>query len=409
MDKTYACLLVYETSEKIFPNDRYLWNNRGVLLRSWERYDEAIKCFKRAIEIDPTYLRPKEGIAECLKKVHDFSNARDAYTDLFSYTQGSPQAWNNYAQCLKELEDYEGAIYAFKKSISLDPNYTEPLFNLAGILSEMKRFNKALDIVDQLISIHPGDEEAVKLREEILKVNSLKFQQMPIFRPRQVFRRVRNPTSLEELYKLVETGIQYTSVPAKLPPSVFISYRWGTTEENDWVAKVATDLITRGYDVVFDREVQSRRSEPLPVHELVALMLKCNLFLPILTERYRRRVDIGIKAYAVEEDGWVFDEYQVALKLGQLNRLTFQGIWRSGPLVPLPFTTDTVCDFRDDIDYETELNRAFPRCMATITAIGKDGDEYTTEPMERNMIQKIGKQLESTGNFDRFLIAYWMA
>ncbi|MBP6810324.1 MAG: tetratricopeptide repeat protein [Saprospiraceae bacterium] len=411
MDKPYACLLVYETSEKIFPNDRFLWNNRGVLLRSWERYEDAIRCFKRALEIDPTYVRPKEGIAECFKRMHDFPNARNAYKDLFSCTQGSPQAWNNYAECLKWSEDYEGAIDAFKKSISLDSNYTEPLYNLAGLLNEMKHFKEALEIIDQLISIEPHDNQSVSLREEILKAsaNSIKFQSLPVHIPRKVIRIGRSQSSIEALYKLVETGIQHIPVPANLPPVVFISYRWSTTEEDNWVAKFANDLKARGYDVVFDRNIQSERSEPLPVHELVALMLKCNWFVPILTEPYRRRVDIGIKATSVEEDGWVFDEYQVALKLGQMNRLAFKGIWRSGPVVPLPFQIDSVCDFRNDYDYETEMNRAFSRCMATITGITKAGREFTTDPIERILVQELGRQLENTGKFDRFLISYWMA
>lgn len=30
-----------------------LWNNKGVALRSIGRYDEAIECFNKSLEIDP--------------------------------------------------------------------------------------------------------------------------------------------------------------------------------------------------------------------------------------------------------------------------------------------------------------------------------------------------------------------
>ena len=33
--------------------DPDLWNNKGVALRSLGRYDEAIECFNRSLEIDP--------------------------------------------------------------------------------------------------------------------------------------------------------------------------------------------------------------------------------------------------------------------------------------------------------------------------------------------------------------------
>lgn len=410
-DKPHASLLVYQSSEKIFPNDRYLWNNRGALFRFWERYDEAIACYKKALSIDPSYLFAKEGLADCFQRMHDFTNALNVYKELFSVTEGSPQAWNKYAQCLKETKDYEGAIFAYKKSVSLDLNYTEPIYNLAGLLNQLKLFPEALDVIEQLIFSNPDDNEAIKLRGEILKksINPIRFEQLPIHVPRQVLRSNRNFKSLEELDKIITAGINNIPLPATLPPSAFISYRWGSVEENEWVSKFAADLTERGYDVVFDREVQSQRSEPLPVHELVALMLKCNLFLPILTERYRRRVDRGLKAYAVEEDGWVFDEYQVGLKLGKLKRLNFKGIWRSGPVVPVPFRPENVCDFRNDNNYDNEMNRAFSRCMANITGFILNGGTYTTDPIERIMVKTVGKELERTGQYNSFLISYWMA
>ena len=30
-----------------------LWNNKGVALRSMGRYDEALECFNRSLELDP--------------------------------------------------------------------------------------------------------------------------------------------------------------------------------------------------------------------------------------------------------------------------------------------------------------------------------------------------------------------
>ena len=34
-------------------NDPDLWNYKGVVLRSMGRYDEAIECFNKSLEIDP--------------------------------------------------------------------------------------------------------------------------------------------------------------------------------------------------------------------------------------------------------------------------------------------------------------------------------------------------------------------
>jgi Flp pilus assembly protein TadD len=34
-------------------NDPELWNHKGVALRSLGRYDEAMECFNKSLELDP--------------------------------------------------------------------------------------------------------------------------------------------------------------------------------------------------------------------------------------------------------------------------------------------------------------------------------------------------------------------
>lgn len=34
-------------------NDPELWNYKGVVLRSMGRYDEALECFNKSLELDP--------------------------------------------------------------------------------------------------------------------------------------------------------------------------------------------------------------------------------------------------------------------------------------------------------------------------------------------------------------------
>ena len=58
--------------------------------------------------------------------------------------------------------------------------------------------------------------------------------------------------------------------------------------------------------------------------------------MPILTEPYRRRVELAANDVAVKEDGWVFDEWQLALKLYVIERIRIAGVWRAGPVVPVP-------------------------------------------------------------------------
>jgi len=43
----------FEQALLLNQNDPNLWNNKGVTLRSLGRYEEAMVCFNKSLEIDP--------------------------------------------------------------------------------------------------------------------------------------------------------------------------------------------------------------------------------------------------------------------------------------------------------------------------------------------------------------------
>ena len=43
----------FEQALLLDQTDPELWNNKGVALRSMGRYDEALECFNKSLELDP--------------------------------------------------------------------------------------------------------------------------------------------------------------------------------------------------------------------------------------------------------------------------------------------------------------------------------------------------------------------
>ncbi len=43
----------FERAISLNQNDPDLWNLKGIVLRSLGRYDEAVECFNKSLEIDP--------------------------------------------------------------------------------------------------------------------------------------------------------------------------------------------------------------------------------------------------------------------------------------------------------------------------------------------------------------------
>ncbi len=102
------------------------YNNRGYAYRTLGKYDESIKDFTRALEIDPYY--------------------RGAY--------------NNRAYSLQMLGDYDHAVSDFSRAIRLMPTDVWALNNRGAALGALGRFNEAVSDFDAVIKINPRDAGA---------------------------------------------------------------------------------------------------------------------------------------------------------------------------------------------------------------------------------------------------------
>ncbi len=56
-DEAIRC---YDTALEINPEYAYLWNGKGNALYDLGRYDEAIRCYDKALEINPEYKLAKK-------------------------------------------------------------------------------------------------------------------------------------------------------------------------------------------------------------------------------------------------------------------------------------------------------------------------------------------------------------
>ena len=52
-NKFEEALGFFEQALLLNQNDPELWNYKGVALRSMGRYDEALECFNKSLELDP--------------------------------------------------------------------------------------------------------------------------------------------------------------------------------------------------------------------------------------------------------------------------------------------------------------------------------------------------------------------
>ena len=102
------------------------WNDRGVELYAQGKYDEALKCYDKAIELDPQFSL----------------------------------AWNNKGAALFSQGKYDEAIQAYDKAIEIAPKYASAWNNKGFALYNLGKYNEAMQAYDRAIYLNSEDGNA---------------------------------------------------------------------------------------------------------------------------------------------------------------------------------------------------------------------------------------------------------
>lgn len=108
------------------PGHYEAWNDKGICLKELGRYEEALQCFDRVLELNPkvttTLYYKGETLEKLGKQTGDFSLFEQAIHYFDRLLEGDPEnvnAWNYRGVCLKELRKFEEARRSFEKAQTL--------------------------------------------------------------------------------------------------------------------------------------------------------------------------------------------------------------------------------------------------------------------------------------------------
>jgi tetratricopeptide (TPR) repeat protein len=124
-------------------------NDRGNLLKSLGRFEEALASYDSALALDSSFL----------------------------------PAWNNRGVILKKLNRLEQAILSYDRALALNPDLAIVLTNRANVADELGRVAEALAGYDRALALNPGEADACNGRGNVMR----KLDRIP--EAEQMFRR----------------------------------------------------------------------------------------------------------------------------------------------------------------------------------------------------------------------------
>ncbi len=121
----------------------YSYESFGSMLSSAGRYAEAEAAYRKALELDSTYIGAWNGFGLMLSRAGRYAEAEAAYRKALELDSTNVGAWNGFGLMLNRARRYSEAAAAFRKAIELDSTEITYTYNLGVVLGRAGRYADA--------------------------------------------------------------------------------------------------------------------------------------------------------------------------------------------------------------------------------------------------------------------------
>lgn len=131
----------YQEELKRDPNHFHAHNNFANLLLAQNTdvtLAEAIKHYRKAIQINPRYIIARNNLGIALSRQQKFDEAAGVYKEAIRIFPDSADLYNSFGSVLAQQGKYDEAVKQFEKAVSLRPDFTDALANLDLARTQLK-------------------------------------------------------------------------------------------------------------------------------------------------------------------------------------------------------------------------------------------------------------------------------
>ncbi|MCH8902906.1 MAG: tetratricopeptide repeat protein [Bacteroidetes bacterium] len=133
--------------------DYYL--NRGRAKKLVGLFDEAIRDYGKALELNPMFYDAYFNRANLKRDLKDYDGAIEDFTKAMSIDPSNVQSYMNRGNTKSLMNDAKGAIRDYDKALSIEPENALVHLNKALAHIKLKKYKKAVDDCTRSILIDP--------------------------------------------------------------------------------------------------------------------------------------------------------------------------------------------------------------------------------------------------------------
>lgn len=150
---------LYKHALSVTENNYIIHTNYGTSLSKNGQYDEALKHFGIALQINPGYYRAVDGIGMVLLKQEKFAEAIERFEKTLRLRPNYYKAYYNMGVAFSKQGRTDKAVESWENALSIKPDYYNANFNLGVAMTERGKYEDAIKYFDAALRAKPDSAE----------------------------------------------------------------------------------------------------------------------------------------------------------------------------------------------------------------------------------------------------------
>jgi tetratricopeptide (TPR) repeat protein len=169
LERYQDALKCFEKAVSLGSGHSKLFNNIGVALVRLKRQEEALIYYDKALKSDPEFGNAWFNKGKALYALDRIREALECFRNATKYSSGNKSAWNNLGVTLRHFERFEEAIKSYDEALKIDGNYAWAWHNKGIALAELKRYKEAMICFDRALQIDPRFDPARRDKQDLMR------------------------------------------------------------------------------------------------------------------------------------------------------------------------------------------------------------------------------------------------
>jgi tetratricopeptide (TPR) repeat protein len=159
----HKAIKCFDKAIEVDPKNAVAWSEKGYVLNELGNLIEAIKCFDKAIEVDPKNIFAYRGKGVALRRSRWHKEAIKCFDKAIEVDPKNAVVLNDKGIALLDLKEYNEAIECFDKAIEVEKRTeNRPIYlcNKGLALSRLEKNNEAIECYGRAIELNPNLADA---------------------------------------------------------------------------------------------------------------------------------------------------------------------------------------------------------------------------------------------------------